>query len=76
MFNPNIYLGYKIPNGLVNRCDISVLNNREPFNQVASMTVLIRWQSQDIPNPSHLVKGLFILIWEDLINDNLKIVII
>lgn len=42
MFNPNFYLGYNKPNGLVNRCDISVTNNREPFNQVASMTVLLR----------------------------------
>ena len=35
-------MDYKLHNGLVNRCDMNVSNNREPFNQVASMTVLIR----------------------------------
>lgn len=42
MFNPKIILGYNEPNGLVNRCDITATNNKEPFNQVASLTVSLQ----------------------------------
>ena len=35
-------MNYKLHNGLVNRCDITATNNREPFNQVASLTVSLQ----------------------------------
>jgi len=41
MFNPKIILGYNEPNGVRNRCDRSVENNKEPFIKVAFMTVFL-----------------------------------